>query len=190
MFFHSVLFNTESRDTHSGPQTLLTHHSQWYFLLGTDKSYGICSMFLLQAWLRRSPRDCESASIAASMICSWSSSALLQLESPQPAQLKQAEPQPVSLTHSPVLQGLSLKTSCENLFPFNREGNTFSGFSSLNLWCCMCVSVFLFYLYIKRRTSHLFEIFIHPWVAGLKPDLVRSLSFFWKNVLASISAFF
>lgn len=140
-------------------------------------------MFLLQAWLRRSPRDCQSASIAASTIISWPSSALHPLESPQPAQLKQAEPQPVSLTHSPPLQGLIFKTSFEKLFPFNREGNTFSGFSGLNLWCCICVCICGFVLWKKKkkRTSHLFEIFIHPWVPVLKPDLVRSISFFWKK---------
>lgn len=110
-------------------------------------------MFLLQAWLRRSPRDCQSASIAASTIISWPSSALHPLESPQPAQLKQAEPQPVSLTHSPLLQGLIFKTSFGKLFPFNREGNTFSGFSGLNLWCCICVCIRVFVLWKKKKNE-------------------------------------
>lgn len=103
------------------------------------------------SWLRRSSRDCQSASIAGSMIISWPSSALLPLESPPPAQLKQAEPQPVSLTHSPPLQGLIRKTSFEKLFPFNREGNTFSGFSGLNLWCRMCVCIC--FCFMKKKTN-------------------------------------
>lgn len=108
------------------------------------------------SWLRRSSRDCQSASIAGSMIISWPSSALLPLESPPPAQLKQAEPQPVSLTHSPPLQGLIRKTSFEKLFPFNREGNTFSGFSGLNLWCRMCVCICVFVLWKKKTEPHIY----------------------------------
>lgn len=150
-------------------------------------------MFLLQAWLRRSPRDCQSASIAASTIISWPSSALHPLESPQPAQLKQAEPQPVSLTHSPPLQGLIFKTSFEKLFPFNREGNTFSGFSGLNLWCCICVCICGFVLWKKKKTNLTFIWDFHPSLSSSAQTWLGSKHIFLlkkkKNVLASISAF-
>lgn len=148
MFSYSSLFSIELSDMYSGLQPLFTHNSQccwfkrpqWSFLLSIDKSYGVLSMFFPQAWLGRSPWGCQSASIAASMLNTWASSNQLPLGSSQSAQPKQAEPQPVSLTHSHLLQGLTLKPSLKN---------TFSGFIDLSLWHFMCV--YLCFCFIKKE---------------------------------------